>query len=244
MPYTQPRTWVEVPGAVRAVLDAARKTASDGGLPVVRDFADVLGWRAGPINAMWGGPRPLTNTLIGAGLGALAGYGGGLAAEALLPPDTFRKGVPPKRFAILGGLLGAVPGLYQGYDNLTQNKGVLDLWPPEKASADVGLFVPVIPKDQFQRAVMADPMTPMNVRAGAAGLVEAASAVSGLPVVTPWDVTRIAIGAGSGLASGYLVGKVFGALAGLSEQKQQELQRAGAWAGALKAVVPQALGFR
>lgn len=240
-----PTTWSDVAPTVGAVLEAARTKLAEGGLPVVSDYADLAGWRAGPVNAMWGGPRPLTSTLIGSGLGALLGYGGGWAAEKLFPEGTFEKKGPAKRFALLGAMAGAAPGVYMGLDNASQGKGVLDAWPPQpKTAAEVSLFAPLIPREQFQQAVFADPMTPPTVQAAAAGLVEAASRVSGRPVVTPWDVMRIAVGGGSGLASGYLVGKTLGVLAGLTPDTQKKLQDAGMWAGALKAVVPPALGFR
>jgi hypothetical protein len=263
MQSSPPTTWAEVPSAVRVALAAARTKLAEGGLPVVAPAADVLGWRAGPLNAHWGGPRPLTNTLIGAGLGALLGGSGGWLAEQFFPEGTFQPGGPRKRLAVLGAGVGALPGLYQAYDNLRAGQGVADAWPPPadptpahsalagspvaavlagKEAADP--FFPVIHRDRFQQAVFADPFTPPNVQAGAAGLVEAASAVRGLPVVTPWDVARIAVGGGSGLASGYLTGKVFGVLAGLTPERQRDLQQAGLWAGVLKAVVPQALGFK
>lgn len=259
-----PVTWADVVPAVAAALETTRVKLAADGLPVLSQAADAIGWRAGPVNAFYGGPRPLTNTLVGAGLGAILGYGGGLAAEQLFPEGTFEPGTPRRRFALAGGLLGAAPGLYQGYDNLRTGHGLLDPWPPlpqapdptpgaaaiaggpafAKPAADNDfLFAPAIPRERFQAAVFADPNTPPHLQAATAGLVEAASRVSGRPVVTPWDVARIALGAGTGLASGYLVGKTLGLLAGLSPDRQRELQQTGAWAGALKAVVPQALGF-
>ena len=114
----------------------------------------------------------------------------------------------------------------------------------EKA-ADAGAagFVPDIPVDQFNRAVWADPYTPPPVRAAAVGLVSGADTLAGnTGWVTPYDVARIAIGMGSGLASGMVVGKTLSALAGLTPQAQQTLQRTGMWAGALANVIPLAFG--
>jgi hypothetical protein len=48
---------------------------------------------------------------------------------------------------------------------------------------------------------------------------------------------------GSGLASGMLVGKALGALAGLTPGAQQTLKRTGMWAGALMNIVPRAFGY-
>jgi hypothetical protein len=241
-----PTTWREIPAVVEATLSSFVKQANEDGFPVVSQLADVLGWRAGPINAHWGGPRPLTNTLIGAGLGALLGYGGGRVAEQFLPEDTLEPKALAKRTAVLGGLLGGLPGLYQTYDNARMGESPLALWPPEPGESGVkraNFFDPSINRASFEAAVYADPFTPRPVQAASAGLVAAASAVKGSPLVSPWDVTRIALGAGSGLAAGTVVGKVFGALAGLTPESQQKLQQAGMWAGVLKAVVPPAVGF-
>lgn len=238
------RTWEDVVPYVRHHLAAAIKQAEGGGLPVMSELADATGWKAGPINAMWGGPRPVANTLVGAGLGAILGYGGGAALEKIMP-NTFEKRGPAKRLAVIGGMLGALPGAYHAYDNATQDKGVLDPWvgTQKAAAAPFDQFAPMINRDAFQNAIFSDPNTPPNIQAGAAGLVETASALRGGVLISPWDVTRIAIGGGSGIASGYLVGRAFGALAGLNRERQQQLQQAGMWAGVLKAVVPPALGF-
>lgn len=111
------------------------------------------------------------------------------------------------------------------------------------AAFDTGLDVlnqiPVIPRDQFSGVVQQDLYTPPPVRAATVGLVDSASALrGGSPWVTPGDVARVAIGAGSGYVSGMLAGKTLGALAGLRPDTQQQLQRMGTWAGVLSAVVP------
>jgi hypothetical protein len=124
MSITKPTRWADVPAAVRAALadlTAARKAA--GELPVLSQLADAAGWRAGPINAFWGGPRPLANMLVGSALGGLGGYGVGRIAEKFLPPEYFEPGAIRRRAALLGAGLGGVPGLYQWYDNYSQNKG-------------------------------------------------------------------------------------------------------------------------
>lgn len=249
-----PRTWADVPGAVRAALE--RPFVKDAeGMPVLREAADVLGWRAdGPVNSVWGGPRPLTNLLIGSALGSLGGYGVGRLAEAVLPESYFTPGAVRRRGAIIGGLLGAAPAAWQTFDNLRNSDwdpaSVVQRWPltpaVTKQSAAGDLFDPVIDRDRFNAAVMADPTTPFRVRAATAGLIEAASAVRG-PVgglVSPWDVAKIAVGAGAGLVSGIIAGKTLGLLAGLSPEGQNKVQQMGLWAGALNSVVPSALGLK
>jgi hypothetical protein len=305
-------SWQEVAPTVRAVLSHFVKKAeleaaapepainTSRGLPVLRELTDVLGWRAGPINANWGGPRPLTNTLIGAGLGALLGTGVGTVAEWLAPEDTFNENALKRRGALLGAALGAVPGLYQTFDNAMAGYGPWSSWPqpyppppptPEqlgavgggamipinwhkdnlgqfksnkssaalsqavvqvyklaaeqvkRAEAPLWPFAPIIPVDPMQRMIMMDPMTPMNIRAGASGLLEAASTVRGSPLVSPSDIARIAIHCGAGRMVGNWTGRMLGVLAGLTPNAQKRLQDAGEWAGMLRAVIPSALGF-
>lgn len=263
MSETAPTRWDEVPGAVRAAL-ARGLTKSAEGLPVISQLADVLGWRDGELNAHWGGPRPLTNLLVGSALGSLGGYGVGKAVDAVLPDRFFAPGAASRRGAVLGAVLGGLPGAYQAHSNLRDGGGLLDRWPymtatPQDAQAaaagpaavfgglakqSAGLFDPVIERDEFARMVMNDPFAPPQLRAATAGLVEAAGAVRGGDWVSPWDVAKIAVGAGGGLVSGVIAGKALGALAGLTPEGMQGVQRIGLAAGILNAVVPRALGLR
>ncbi len=74
------------------------------------------------------------------------------------------------------------------------------------------------------------------IAALAAGLVHGASAArGGSNWVSPMDVGRIAIGAGSGLLSGIVAGKILGALAGLTPAAENNVKRIGIWAGGLNA---------
>ena len=102
--------------------------------------------------------------------------------------------------------------------------------------------VPIIPARDFNQAVRDDPFTPRPIMAATTGLVDSAAAWRRSPVVSPMDVGRIAVGMGSGYASGMLVGKTLGALAGLRPEAQKTLQRAGTWAGILNNIVPLAFG--
>lgn len=107
------------------------------------------------------------------------------------------------------------------------------------------LFLPRIETDQFNKVIWNDPFTPPALRAATTGLVEAASmSRGGVNTITPADIIRIGLGAGSGYAAATLVGKTLGALAGLRPESQQELQRMGTWAGIITNVVPLAFGAR
>lgn len=103
--------------------------------------------------------------------------------------------------------------------------------------------VPMIPADHFSEVVWQDPNTPVPVRAATTGLVDSASALRrGARLVSPADIGRVAVGMGSGYASGLLVGKTLGALAGLRPESQKKLQQAGTWAGLLSNLMPLAFG--
>jgi hypothetical protein len=106
-----------------------------------------------------------------------------------------------------------------------------------------GLFMPSIPVDLFNRAVLVDPFATPQLQAATIGMTEAANqSRGGMGIISPYDLARIGVGMGAGLAQAYLGGKVLGALAGLTPQAQKRLQQTGAFAGALKAVVPGLFG--
>jgi hypothetical protein len=125
----------------------------------------------------------------------------------------------------------------------THYKQALDTGYDTSEEPDYGvnslINVPMIPADQFTQTVWRDGNTPVSIRAATTGLVDSASAIrGGSRLVTPGDIARIAIGAGAGYASGMLVGKTLGALAGLRPESQRQLQTMGTWAGILANVVP------
>lgn len=62
----------------------------------------------------WNKPSPLTAMLTSGLLGAGLGYGLGWAGEKIMPEKMQREGRTRKSLAILGGLLGAVPGAAWG----------------------------------------------------------------------------------------------------------------------------------
>lgn len=227
---------------------------------------DVFGpisslWQMKPnsFNRVFGGPNPLLATLAGSILTGGTGYLAGTLAEKLLPKKYFEKGKLRRALTIGGGLLGALPGAYWGFDNIREKglSGVTDSYPwPKEASDNINeLFVKYadeagaafatrIPVDQFGRAIWNDlssygGYTPPHIAAATTGLLSAASiANGGVNLISPFDIARIGIGAGSGYLSGMIVGKTLGALAGLRPEAQNTLQRTGIWAGVLANTIP------
>lgn len=104
-------------------------------------------------------------------------------------------------------------------------------------------IIPHIPVDAFNRTILSDPFAPSAIQAAAVGVTEAANQSKGnTGLISPYDIARIGVGMGAGLAQAYIGGKVLGALAGLTPEAQKSLQNAGMFAGALKAVVPGLFG--
>lgn len=102
---------------------------------------------------------------------------------------------------------------------------------------------PMIPRMQFNQSVWEDQQTPLPLRSATTGLVDAASmSRGGIHMVSPLDIARIGIGMGTGLASGLIVGKTLGALAGLRPESQKVLQQAGIWTGVLANTIPMIFG--
>lgn len=95
-------------------------------------------------------------------------------------------------------------------------------------------FEPLVYADQFNRAVIEDPLSPLPLKLTTMGIVNQASQMRQSPWVSPADIAHVAIGMGSGLAAGTTLGKVVGVLAGLTPEAQTHLQQAGMWYGALR----------
>ena len=79
-----------------------------------------------------GGPNPLLITLLGSALGAGVGGLGGWAASRFMP-EYLDKKTSPRRLAVIGALLGAVPGAWIGGHEIANQgiKGLIKKWPPE-----------------------------------------------------------------------------------------------------------------
>jgi hypothetical protein len=196
------------------------------------------------------GPRPAASALAGGLIGGGLGYGGGSLLEWLMP-GTFSRGSAKTRGALIGSLLGAAPGAMGMALNVSNGgsafgkaaalmetcKIVLgDNELPNLAKEAALIFKP-IDVDRFNSAIWNDPLTSPPVQAFTSGLVSGAGVIRNSDVVTPMDVTRMAVGMGTGYASATLVGKTLGALAGLSPEAQKTIQQAGVWSGLLNTVM-------
>lgn len=134
----------------------------------------------GKLHRSLGGPNPLLQTLLGGAVGAGLGYGGGWLLKHLLPDAYFDKDKSNlgAAGAVLGGTLGAAPGLIWGAkqyspdaDNAKttfQDRGAgwLSSYPFSKKAemGDAGslLFARTIPVDAFNSVVWNDVGAPVN----------------------------------------------------------------------------------
>ncbi len=215
--------------------------------------------------SLLGGPSATTKALVGGLFGSGLGYVTGRAAEHLLPRAHFPQRRKLRRaLALAGGLAGASPGLWDLSILARTPPGHLpgvkqaDDWVDHTGMA----FIPTIPVDAFNVAVWNDVgrtpnpfgtksywgsnaqgLTTPAVAAVTSGLVSGAAAARGnADRVSPWEVGLTAAAAGGvGAATGLLIGKTLGALAGLAPDDQQALQRMGLWGGLLSATVGRLL---
>jgi hypothetical protein len=91
-----------------------------------------------------------------------------------------------------------------------------------------------------------DPIrTPPQVAATVTGLLEATAGAAGRRSVSPLEVAAVALQSGAqGWAGALVLGKVLGAMAGVSEKTQANLRSAGLWGGLLSGAVSSAFGGR
>lgn len=226
---------------------------------VMSPIGQVFGYTEGPINELYGGPRPVSSAIAGGLLTAGLGYAGGDLLERLVP-KMFSPGAAKHRLALLGGALGATPGVMGMALNNAEGRSIFDKSAKLKQAAAVLngdddipqfykfsnnlVFRPTIDVARFNNAVWEDPYSPGATQAVASGLVYGAGAATNSNVVSPMDIARMAVGMGTGYASATLMGKAFGALAGLSPEAQQALQTAGMWSGIMKTVTDPVLRAR
>lgn len=96
-----------------------------------------------------------------------------------------------------------------------------------------------IDKDRFNRAVWDDPYLPDVYKGMTSGVLEGASQISNTPkLVSLGDIVNLGVGAGSGYVAGRVVAGTLGALAGITPQAKDMLQRAGIFAGLIKNTIP------
>jgi hypothetical protein len=224
---------------------------------VMNPVGQIFGSTEGPLNSWYGGPRPVASALAGGLLGTGLGYAGGSLAEWLMP-HVFTPGAAKTRAVLLGGVLGATPGISGMAANHSEGKSVFDKAAALKKACELVIgdqevptyikfsaliFKPIIDVNRFNEAIWGDPFTDESARALASGLVYGAGATRNSSVVSPMDVARMAVGMGTGYASATLLGKTLGTLAGLSPQAQGALQQTGIWAGLIKSVVDPVIRF-
>lgn len=188
-------------------------------------------------------PTPLASILAGAALGGGVGYLGASALGSVLPRNWDKKRLR-RNAAVFGALAGSAPGL---------EWGILNRFADEPFNSDAflkesslsGLFN-TIDVSSFNDTVWNDPRVANRLnpptQAMLTGFVTGAANLPGKrtssDVVTPLDMGRMAVGMGSGYASGVLVGKALGALTGMPEPAQDRLKSVGLWAGIAKSLVP------
>ncbi len=91
-------------------------------------IASAAQFKPNALNNLWGGPNPLAATIGGGLLGAGLGYGAGWLGEQLLPESVFERGKLRRTMSVMGGLAGAAPGIWNGFDQQfrgpTENQGL------------------------------------------------------------------------------------------------------------------------
>jgi hypothetical protein len=90
-----------------------KRAASTRMSSILGPIAQAMAIKPSKFTNYIGGATPLASMLAGGALAAGVGYGAGALGETLAP-GVFEKGVLRKRMAMLGGLLGATPGLALG----------------------------------------------------------------------------------------------------------------------------------
>lgn len=226
--------------------------------PPSNPYFETLGalaqlWKSKHLGKFPQHPSSLGAALVLGGLGAAGGHLVGRAVDRFLPNDYVRA---DRAGMVLGGLLGATPGLASAYLNNYEGKPI---WTSSffdtrtagfpggsKQAAYGSTWGDSISVQDFQNAMWSDPRfvnnAPLELRAAASGIIQQAANLPGRnrnsSFVTPFDIARVAIGAGAGAASGWLVGKTLGAVFGTGQRTQELLKNTGMALGALKTVVP------
>lgn len=239
-----------------------------GGSRFVEGLGSLAQFWDGNIAGIPNKPSALASMLTLGILGSGIGYGAGRFGTSLINSvsgQKFDKHKLGRTLALMGGAAGVVPGALYALAN--HGAGLNPLFgdilnrradgpaPPftgtmygsvgqrKTASWSSGAafnpdhFASIVNQDPFVSGAL-DP----REKAMATGLVYGAQNLPGRstsPLVTPVDIARMAVGMGSGYASGSLVGRTLGALMGLPEPAQQQIIRSGTFAGAIRGIVPR-----
>jgi hypothetical protein len=164
----------------------------------------------------------------------------------------------PWKTALMGAALGMTPALLYSFANIAGGQNTLtgNIFDAEsignKTSGYLGGpdHLAIIPVDRVKDMLLHDPKVSPHVspyvRIAGVGLIEGANNLPSknmpMPIVTPMDIGRMAVGLGSGYASGLIVGNALSALFGISDRARNVLRESGAAAGLLNAVIPLAFG--
>jgi hypothetical protein len=220
--------------------------------PASSRYSSLLN-QAGIVGQIWPGkilgvqntPGPLASMVTLGLLGAGLGHVGGSALDRFTGENLDRK----RKLRRLGAAVGMIPGVMYAAANVAGGKpmfsGRIMNLPHKYAYVKTAM---VIPTERLQDMIWNDPYVanrlPLHMTAQTSALIEGASRTANneLPVVTPGDVANMAVGLGSGYASGLVVGKTLGALFGVSDRSQEILRRSGAAAGLIRSVVPLVFG--
>jgi len=235
----------------RQVMDKLgnEPTALGRGIRKALEIGQIVPGKLAPL-----GPGPLASGMVLGTLGVGAGHLGASLVNKLRGSNERDSERLKRTSRIIGGLAGLIPAAGLAAMNHAAGKNPLGgtSWMFNKRSEAVyDKVASVIPVDIFQEMIWNDPdvahRLPTSMTGAASALVEGAqrtgsSRSTGLPFVTPVDIARMAVGLGSGYASGMLVGKALGGLFGVSDQSQKILRQSGAAAGLLRSVVPLAYG--
>lgn len=190
-------------------------------------------------------PSTLGSLLTLGSLGGVAGYTGGKLLDWAIPGDNTRLA---RIGAILGAGVGSLPALSGAALNAAGGMPIMtsSFWDwdvKDKVASAINVH-------QFNNEVWNNPSLalrlPPTIQAAASGLITGASNLPGKPrnsvFVTPMDIARMAVGMGSGAASGWLVGKALGTAFGTSPKLRKTLITTGAMAGLIKNVIPMVYG--
>lgn len=198
-------------------------------------------------------PGPLATMLT---LGALGAVGGRVGAKGWNRLTGQSNPSLVNQATVIGGLAGTVPGLFSSAVNYYAGESPLfgKVMATGRKQGSESVFTKhgftAIPVEGVHEMVFNDPSVsrrlPPSIAAATSALVEGANRTSpfsrDMPFVTPMDIGRMAVGMGSGYASGVVVGRVLGGIFGVSDSSQKILRNSGAVAGLIRAVVPSAFG--
>jgi hypothetical protein len=114
-------------------------------------------------------------------------------------------------------------------------------WTPSesylKTANYAGSILNKFPTDEWGQVIMDDPYLTPPQRALAIGLPLAASAATGSNFVSPFDIGKIALGAGLGSGMGRALGMVAGPILGLTPKARDGLQNIGLLAGIVRSTL-------